>query len=231
MAGATGSGPIFGPCSTYADWADVEVCCGGVTVDDDETQQLWLSLATEIVWGLTGGRYVGQCVRSFSPCRPACIVADHCSCGGVAKAKLDLGPVPVWGAFVTIDEVEIEVSIEDFRYLVREDGEQWPRCTAGWVVEYTYGWPVPTAIRMATAALACHYAKQCQGEACGLPDGSVGYTREGITVTIADPEKIVAAGATGVDFVDRILGNPIFKPGGALVDLADVGLGSTTTWP
>lgn len=232
MAGATGSGPIIGPCSTYADWSDVERCCGGVTIDDEDDQALWLGLATEIVWGLTGGRYPGQCVRSFTPCRPACVSMGFCSCGGPAKARLDLGTIPVWGAFATIDDVAIEVSIEDFRWLVREDGDPWPTCTGGsWIVEYTYGWPVPTSIRMATAVLACHYAKVCPGAACALPDGTVGYSREGLTVTIADPAAIVASGSTGVDFVDRILANPMHKRGGVLVDLADAGLGPRTTWP
>lgn len=229
MAGATGEAPVFGPCSAYAAWSDVESCSCGVTVDDPDEQALWLALATETVWGITGGKYSGQCVRIFTPCRPACVSADFCRCP--SKARLDLGPVPVWGAFVTVDGEEIEVSIEDWRYLVREDGLAWPSCTVDWTVEITAGWPIPTGIRMATARLACEYAKQCAGEACDLPPGTSGYTREGLTVQIVDPADLIAAGKTGIKFVDDILANPMHKIGGQLVDLANAGPGYSTSWP
>lgn len=232
MAGATGEAPVFGPCSSYADWDDVVACCNGVQVDDEADQQLWLAVATETIWGLTGGKYAGQCVRLFNPCRPACVALDRCSCGGRAKAMLDLGPVPVWGAFVTIDGEEVAVHIEDWRFLVRDDADSWPSCLAeDWTVEITTGWPIPTSIRMATARLACEYAKQCAGLPCGLDPRTTSYTREGMTVQIADPEVIVANGRTGIPFVDQILANPMHKRGGQLVDLANAGFGPSTSWP
>jgi hypothetical protein len=230
MAGATGSAPVFGPCSAYATWDDVERCgCGGPTVDDVDEQDLFLALATEVVWGLTYGRFAGQCVRSFTPCRPACIALDRCRCP--AKARIDLGPVPVWGAFVTLDDVEIEVSIENWRFLVREDGLEWPHCTDGvLVVEVTSGWPIPVMLTMATARLACEYAKQCAGQSCALPPKTRSFSREGLTVEVSDPAAMVAAGSTGVEFVDLILSNPMLKPGGQLVDVANEG-NPSTSWP
>lgn len=231
MAGATGTAPTFGPCSAYATWDDVKACCGGNKVDDDDLdgQDLWLAIATEVVYGITDGKYSGQCVRSFVPCRPGCVSVGVCGCS--PKARLDLGPVPVWGAFVTVDDVEIEVSIEDWRYLVREDGLDWPSCTADWFVEYTFGWPVPAGIRMATARLACEYAKQCAGLPCALPATTRSYTREGITVEVSDPGGMIRDRSTGIKFVDDILGNPMHRLGGQLVDLANAGLGGSTSWP
>lgn len=231
MAGATGEAPVFGPCSAYADWSDVVSCCGGVQVDDEDEQALWLAVATETIWGITGGKYAGQCVRLFSPCRPACVAHDSCSCGGPAKARLDLGPVPVWGAFVTVEGENVPITIEDWRWLVRQDDNPWPSCLVEeWTVEYTYGWPVPTSIRMATARLACEYAKQCQGLPCGLDPRTTSYTREGLTVQIADPSDLVASGKTGIPFVDQILSNPMHQRGGQLVDLANEGLGRSTSF-
>lgn len=231
MAGATGEGPTFGPCSAYATWEDVESCSGCPDVAEED-REIWLAVATEVVYGITDGKYSGQCTRSFTPCRPGCVAVARCSCGGPAKARLDLGPVPVWGAFVTVDDVEIEVSIEDWRWLIREDGEPWPSCTQAddWSVEYTYGWPVPTGIRMATARLACEYAKQCAGEDCALDPRTTSYSREGVTVQIADPSVMISERRTGIPFVDQILGNPMHRRGGQLVDLASEP-GGGTSWP
>lgn len=231
MAGATGSGPTFGPCSAYASWNDVDACHCDATVDDEAEQQLWLDIATEVIYGLTGGKYSGQCVRSFTPCRPACVTSCSCTCGP-AKARLDLGLIPVWGAFVTIDGEPIEVTIEDWRWLIREDGLRWPICTDGdWLIEYTYGWPVPAGITMATARLACEYAKQCAGQPCGLDPRTTSYTREGLTVQIADPQVMLDKGLTGIPFVDAILGNPMHRRGGQIVDLAAAPAGFSTSWP
>jgi hypothetical protein len=231
MAGATGEAPTFGPCSAYADWDDVERCGSCPDVDAEERAFL-LAVATEIVYGITDGKYLGQCVRSFTPCRPGCVAVARCSCGGPAKARLDLGPEPVWGAFVTVDGVEIEVSIEDWRYLIREDGEPWPSCVqaSNWNVEVTVGWPIPSSITMATARLTCEMAKQCNGDDCALDPRTTSYTREGVTVQIADPALMIAARRTGIPAVDLILGNPMHRIGGQLVDLA-AERGGGTSWP
>lgn len=228
MAGATGSAPRMGPCSDFTDWDQVESCCAGLVALDSDEQAVLLEVGTLVVYGITGGRYQGQCTRILNPCRPACVRSGCCRCP--TRARLDLGPQPIWGAFVTVDAVDVEVTIEDWRWVVRSDGLPWPTCEQVWTVEYTYGWPVPADIAMATARLVCEFAKQCQGKDCALDPRTTSYSREGVTVQIADPNQMIGDGKTGIPFVDLILSNPQHRIGGGLVDLA-ADPGYVTTWP
>lgn len=228
MAGETGSYPQVGPCSFFATWAQVLGCCGGLTPVETAMQDVFLEAATLAVYGLTKQKYQGQCSRTIYPCQPRCVRDSCCYCP--QRVSFDLGTPPVWWAQVIIDGVEIPVHVEDYQYVVRDDGVlYWPTCEHDWLFNITWGWPIPMDLQLATARLACEMAKQCAGLDCALDPRTTSYSREGVSVTIADPYSMVANGKTGVPFVDAILYNPMHQRSGGIVDLA-ANVGHTTTW-
>lgn len=226
--GETGSFPQVGPCSFYATWDQVAACGGGVPPVEVPTQQVLLEAATLTMYGLTKQKYTGQCTRLLYPCQPRCVIDNCCTCP--QRVSFDLGTVPVWHAAVMIDGDQIPVRIDDYRYVVRTDGiGYWPTCEHDWSIVYTWGWPIPMDIQLATARLSGEMAKQCAGLDCALDPRTTSYSREGVTVQIADPQSMVNSGRTGIPFVDAIIGNPMHQRSGGIVDLA-AAVGYTTTW-
>jgi hypothetical protein len=226
--GDTGSFPQAGPCSFYATWDQVLGCCNNLQPVEDAMRDVFLDAATMVVYGLTKQKYIGQCSRTMFPCQPGCIADNCCTCS--QRVRFDLGTTPVWWAQVIADGVEIPIHIEDFRYLVRDDEHLWwPTCQVAWSIQYTFGWPVPMDIQLATARLACEMAKQCAGQDCALDPRTTSYSREGVSVTIADPASMISSGKTGIPFVDMIIGNPLHQRSGGIVDLA-ADVGYSTTW-
>ena len=108
---------------------------------------------------------------NISPC--GC--ADDCWCTAAEEIAL---PYPV----CEVSEVLIDGSVlpatgyrvDDFNKLVRTDGGTWPRCQSAadlgepdtFGVTLTYGRPVPSLLKMATAELACQLLKACVGQPC-----------------------------------------------------------------
>lgn len=74
-----------------------------------------------------------------------------------------------------------------------------------WQVTYTYGNPPPSGGRMAAAIYACETALACTpgfADLCRLPSNTVTVSAKNVSKVIADPEKIRAAGETGLPEVD-----------------------------
>lgn len=99
-------------------------------------------------------------------------------------------------------------------YLVRTDGLQWPMCqdmtepateVGTFQVTYRQGRRVPAGGNLAAGALACEIAKACAGLECRLPDRVTDITREGVTMTMLDPQDFLDNGLTGIREVDQWL--------------------------
>lgn len=91
-----------------------------------------------------------------------------CSCGNVSEIGL---PGPVFAIDeILLDGVVLEDGwrVDDYKWLVRTDGGQWPRCQwldrdpdedGTWEITYQRGLPVPSGGQLAAGVLACELAK------------------------------------------------------------------------
>lgn len=167
------------------------------------------------VWpGSSDGAFAGPFLfggRWFNAgCASAC-------CGDSACAIVLRGPVS--------DVVEVivdgeEVSPSAYRVdvaggawlLVRTDGGCWPACQSvaadgdaegGFEVTYGLGLALPTALEIATATLACEYAKSLSGGACKLPAKMTRLSRQGVEVEVAPSDPV--AGLSGIKDVDDVV--------------------------
>lgn len=153
---------------------------------------------------LFGGRWFN------SGCASAC-------CGNNACAVVLRGPVAevfaVWVGEEEIPESAYRVDVAGGVYLlVRLDGECWPTCqtmtaapgeAGSFEVTYGLGHPVPEALAIATAQLACEYGSLITGGACKLPARMTQLTRQGVTVEVEPPAP--GEGLTGLPMVDNIV--------------------------
>jgi hypothetical protein len=144
--------------------------------------------------------------------------ADSCSCTEVCELRLP-GPVN------SIVEVKLDGNVlAPLNYRVDNhsslvwlgpDGACWPRCQdmnladteiGTFSVTYTRGRPVPAAGRNALAEFACEILKGCTNDAsCCLPKRVTTVTRQGITMTLLDPQTFITEGRTGLYMVDAWL--------------------------
>jgi hypothetical protein len=82
------------------------------------------------------------------------------------------------------------------------------------VVNYTYGAPPPDQIKLAIDALECELDKAfAQDDECRLPDRITHITRQGIDMTLVDPQDFLDKGKTGLIEVDEALS--FFNPSAA----------------
>lgn len=203
----TFEGPAYGPCEPFTTWEEIGAC--GTAPDINEAvHEIVIDVATEVVWALTGKRFSGECTRTIAPCWRQSCGCDPCSC--TRKVRLDLTSV------ISIEEIVIDgetldntdgvaYRIEDWRWLVRLDGEPWPRCQGDWTVALTYGTAIPKSARRAASLLGFELAKQCAGAECGLDPQTTSYSREGVTVQLAVPDVLIAQGFTGLRTVDLLI--------------------------
>jgi hypothetical protein len=139
------------------------------------------------------------------------------ACCRTACALVLRGPV------AAVDEVLIdgeEVSPSLYRVdvsggvylLVREDGTCWPSCQnmsapAGdpdtFAVTYQLGRALPEGLVIATALLACEYAKSIAGGVCRLPTSMTRLSRQGVEVEVATPNP--ASEDTGIREIDSVV--------------------------
>lgn len=153
---------------------------------------------------LFGGRWFN------AGCSSAC-------CGNRACAVVLRGPVAEI-VEVIVDEEVVEPSayrvdiVSGAYLLVRVDGACWPSCQnftsagdgpGGFEVTYGLGINLPPALSIATAMLACEYAKSISGAACQLPARMTRLSRQGVEVELepADPGD----GKTGLQQVDAVI--------------------------
>lgn len=138
-------------------------------------------------------------------------------CGNQACAVVLRGPVH------SVDEVLVDgevvpasayrVDVTGGAYLlVRIDGLCWPACqnftaeedeTGSFVVTYGYGLALPLALQVATALLACEYAKSLTGGPCKLPTKMTRLSRQGVEVELEPPSP--EDGRTGIREVDDLI--------------------------
>lgn len=156
---------------------------------------------------LVGGKWLniacGQCTSG-------------CSCSKVSEVQL---PYPVASVTeVKVDGVVLAPSayrVDDWRLLVRLDGQDWPRCNdlnlddteeGTWSVTASYGLAVPLHGQMAAGQLATQIVKRCMGASdCLLPETWVTQiSRQGVTKTFLDVDAF-NAGRTGLYWVDLFL--------------------------
>lgn len=116
-----------------------------------------------------------------------------CSCSSISEIRL---PYPVSSVTqVLIDGEELPSSayrIDEYQYLVRTDGQEWPRCNdlnldddeeGTWSVTAEYGQEVPYTGRMAVGELATEIFRHCvEDPSCQLPTAVVSQIqRQGVT--------------------------------------------------
>lgn len=153
-----------------------------------------VGMAVAILDAATGHQF-GSCERTVRICHPHTCEVSPCCC---SRPEL-----PLEGPVVSVSEVIIygEVldpsayQVEDYRYLVRLDGE-WPMEVT---VTYVQGFPPPAGAGSVVMELACEIARAlCNDSECRLPQRIASKTRQGITVNF--PE--FTEGRTGLPMVD-----------------------------
>src|SRR5690606_2001065 len=138
-----------------------------------------------------------------------------CSCSVVSEVVL---PGPVHDSIqVKIDGVVQDPStyrLDDRRLLVRL-GASWPICNnlnladtevGTWSVTFRTGVEVPLLGQLAVAELATEIAKFLACDAgCVLPKPIQSITRQGISVSLLDPNEVFADGKLGLYFCDLFI--------------------------
>jgi hypothetical protein len=157
---------------------------------------------------LFGGRWFN------SGCASAC-------CGNSACAVVLRGPVAGVDEVSIDDEVvpssayRVDVAMGAY-LLVRTDGECWPVCQnftadegepGSFAVTYLFGRAVPEALAIATAQLACEWAKGISTGVCKLPARMTRLSRQGVEVELESPTTGESTGLREVDMVVTAL-NP-----------------------
>lgn len=145
-----------------------------------------------------------------------CGCGSSCCCGTMCSIVLR-GPV------ASVTEVLVDGEVipsTDYRvdatqgayHLVRLDGTCWPTCQnfqagedeiGAFTVTYGVGIPLPPALEVAAAMLACEYAKGMTGGVCKLPAKMTRLSRQGVEVEVEPPSP--TDGKTGIREVDDVI--------------------------
>lgn len=226
-------------CEPWAVVADVCTPCDDYTFDVGLLEDC-LQAASDVLFKLTARRYPGVCtsvahplVSGFPAVEPASY--DTISLRGSAPYPLRGGwptlaaqrretRIVGLGVSPVIDVSQVVVAgavvdpanyrIDDFRWLVRTDGQTWPSCPDpiddpdAFEVTFTHGRTPPTSGVIAAAALGCELALSCSPEtvgACRLPKRVTSITRQGVSMVILDPFDFLDDGKTGIYEVDLFI--------------------------
>lgn len=144
---------------------------------------------------------------------------DSCSCTAIHEVRL---PYPVAAVTeVKVDGVVLASSnyrVDDYRWLVRVDGQDWPTCNdlnkadtevGTWSVTVQYGEPVPILGQLAAGQLASEIYKGCAGSGagdCKLPMATVKQiTRQGVTKVFFDADSAFKNGKIGLYYPDLFI--------------------------
>jgi len=218
--------------------------------------------ATEVLWMLSGRQY-GTCEVTLRPCREDCApvnvfgvsnyYASHwaypyiwyttgcaggcmgmCSCNTVHRFTL---PQPISSIVEIIVDGEVvptgSYRVDNYRYVVRTDGEAWPRCNdlsinegpGAWSSTVIFGAEVPEIAKLAVGELGCEFIKALTGNKdCRLPKRVQSLTRQGVTMAFLDPQEFLNEGKTGFYIADLFLtaSNPNRLQSGATFHSPDV---------
>jgi hypothetical protein len=228
------SAVLCGPWATPGDVPDKVKTETGIT---DDVQWLRpLELASELLWMLTGRRWLGVgctetvTLRSTGATQgrgswPYSRTWGQCPCwgfGGWSGGWL-WPPTSYAGAHIArpfavklprseasaVTSVTIGgVAFTDFElthdgWLRRTDGQGWPVCGDETVITYQFGTPPPAGGVAACVALGTELAKDMYNlDDCQLPARTTSISREGITMTVIDPQTFLDKGRTGLVSVD-----------------------------
>lgn len=256
------------PCTSWITVDELRNFCGNAGSLDTDTLQLIVDSATEILY-YTSGQQFGICQTSFRPCLPiGCSCADAYgapsgySTGGTSQAnpstcgcrvpQVDCGALfPVNRVlsvhFNGISQPVADFHIDNYRYIVRNDGGRFPYCNvmfdvataavnaeeeAPFEVAVEFGYLPPKLGKIAALGMACELAGAFSGASCALPDRVISYTRQGLTAQIASPQDLLQAGQTGVYAVDVFLRtyNPLKLQSSAFVWSPDTRQGGRRTY-
>ena len=147
-----------------------------------------------------------------------CGCTGGCSCEARCEVPFPTSVAEV--VEVRIDGVVLDPSayrLDSWRgipRLVRTDGDCWPQCqdmnvgsdaVGSFVIVYQPGRLLPVAGQIAAGELACEFAKACAGAECALPQQLASLSRNGVEVTVADPEQLFDNGLTGLANVDLFI--------------------------
>lgn len=207
-------------------WTTPErLCCPDIVPTDCQTglpvpaTYAWtdeelIQAATDILFRATCSLFPGHCQITVRPCPSCGCNRSKCGCGRYVFIELqDRYPV------ISVDEVKIdgvvldpsEYRVDDYRRLVRLNGECWPSCNDltepdtephTFSVTYTAGRRPTTILQMAAAELACELKKACNLTDCRLPQNVTQVSRQGVTLNIDAVEAAVMGGYTGITIVD-----------------------------
>jgi len=232
--------PALRPCEPWP----FEACCEQLGTADPELLASVQTAATEALWALSARRF-GLCTHRVRPCRQRCAPvgsyyaprgwdtwslfpvicgcrANNCGCTSICQLVL---PAPVAGITeVVVDGVILPPDayrVDEFRYLVRTDGECWPECQdfnldtdqpGTWEVTFTQGRPVPDLGERAMGALMCELLKLCTRDAtCVLPRNVANITRQGVTINFRGTDSTNAL----IEFIPEVaLFLRVYNPAG-----------------
>jgi hypothetical protein len=141
---------------------------------------------------------------------------DSCSCIGLQETVL---PGPVYAVSeVKVDGVVltqgVNYRVDDYRKLVRIDGQLWPFCqdltkddteTGTWSTTVEFGVPVPTLGQLAAGELAAEIVKYLLCEDCQLPQGVVDVSRQGVSLTIGRVADLFKTGFINLRMCDLFI--------------------------
>lgn len=252
-------------CTLWAEQADMPSPCDDYQTDQNLADDM-LQAASNILYRLTARRWPGVCADTVRPCVrriyeewgadqrrriegrwpwrlwPACGCQTGRRCGHTTLDEITLGGEPV----ISVTEVRIDGSvlssdayrIDDNRWLVRIDGQDWPTSQDlaadpatdddTFQVEFTYGADPPVDGKHAAAVLACELYKAAQPEdlgECRLPRRLQSLTRQGVDMVVSDTMEFVGEGRTGLPEVDFFIqsANPHQLRRNATVLTPDIG--------
>jgi hypothetical protein len=219
------SSQVCAPWATLADLPEERPSLpAGITWEE---LLLW---ATEILWALSGRRWSGT--TEDGGCTASAELRDEGgSCAWWAAAgwpALWVGPrhSDTGNAVVQLphDEATAVESVvvagqpmsawrQEGAWLYRTDGYGWRGRTT--VITYRWGLAPPAMGVRECVVLALEFAKAVTGDAgCRLPKRVTSVSRQGVSMTMIDPQKFLDDGRTGLTDVDLWLAsvNPKARP-------------------
>lgn len=121
------------------------------------------------------------------------------------------GPVhKLLGFTVDGDDIDLSSIVVHGDRIARRDNHPWPPQNLAavegdpgtWSIRYLRGTPPPAGAAHAVGALAREFHAACTGGKCALPRRTTQVQRQGVTVSLVDPQDIYDSGATGITEVD-----------------------------
>lgn len=205
---------------------DCGACEQDLTSVPEEHRALGITLASQVLFELTGRRWPGRCTTEDE--RP-CVrhYVGCCDCGSTTAVRLSNGPVHADSLTVTVDGVVLDTSeyaLARNRYLIgmAQPGggirRTFPCCQDlgrplgeldTWSVTYDWGHLPPSGSVLPTVMLARDYANACGSggscAACSIPDDVISLVRQGLSMSLPDPRALASEGWTGVGLTDAWL--------------------------